>query len=335
LETLVHTILSKDEKGVLNFLKEASEYEAEMILDELTLYLKTLLLERQNVLSPLIIERFFRIIAEAKQLLSLGSDGEFVLSLTLFKMLEAQQLKEIDAMIRTLENELSGIGTSEPSLPTNLSGPEPDVRKSATQEVEEVVTISQEEIEESPVPAVPPASPEPEPALDPQREHRTRFTRLIEKIYDRDYDLGTIFEQNITFVSFENGVLTWESTVEGEEKKTLVNAWGVIKMLVQETFGVDTRIDNIAKKKVIAQPEKESEEHEERTSPVTQSAVHDDADSASMIEEVEVKSSCIAPEAGDTEAAKEKDPSELLEEPMVKAALELLNPKKVRIKRNV
>jgi DNA polymerase-3 subunit gamma/tau len=52
-----------------------------------------------------------------------------------------------------------------------------------------------------------------------------------------------------------------------------------------------------------------------------------------MIEEVEMKSSCIAPEAGDTEAAKEKDPSTLLEEPMVKTALELFSPKKVRIKR--
>jgi len=54
-----------------------------------------------------------------------------------------------------------------------------------------------------------------------------------------------------------------------------------------------------------------------------------------MIEELEMKSSCIAPDAGDTEAAKEKDPSTLLEEPMVKTALELFNPKKVRIKRNV
>jgi len=60
---------------------------------------------------------------------------------------------------------------------------------------------------------------------------------------------------------------------------------------------------------------------------------HTDADTGSMIEEVEMKSSCIAPNAGDTEAAKEKDPSTLLEEPMVKAALELLSPKKVRIKR--
>jgi len=53
-----------------------------------------------------------------------------------------------------------------------------------------------------------------------------------------------------------------------------------------------------------------------------------------MIEDIEMKSSCIAPEAGDTEAAKEKDPSTLLEEPMIKAAMELFNPKKVRIKRN-
>jgi DNA polymerase-3 subunit gamma/tau len=53
-----------------------------------------------------------------------------------------------------------------------------------------------------------------------------------------------------------------------------------------------------------------------------------------MIEEIEMKSSCIAPDAGTTEAAKEKDPSTLLQEPMVKVAIALLNPKKVRIKRN-
>ena len=52
-----------------------------------------------------------------------------------------------------------------------------------------------------------------------------------------------------------------------------------------------------------------------------------------MIEEVEMKSSCIAPEAGDTEAAKEKDLSTLLQEPMVKEMIELFDPKKVRIVR--
>lgn len=61
---------------------------------------------------------------------------------------------------------------------------------------------------------------------------------------------------------------------------------------------------------------------------------HNDTDSGSMIEELEMKSSCIAPEAGETEAAKEKDPSTLLQEPMVKEAIALFDPKKVRIKRN-
>ena len=63
-------------------------------------------------------------------------------------------------------------------------------------------------------------------------------------------------------------------------------------------------------------------------------APHQDADTGSMIEDIEMKSSCIAPAAGDTEAAKEKDPSTLLQEPMIKEAIALFDPKKVRIKRN-
>ena len=86
------------------------------------------------------------------------------------------------------------------------------------------------------------------------------------------------------------------------------------------------------KKKTI----KETEPKEEiSTGKTVQSAVHNDADSASMIEDIEMKSSCISPEAGDTEAAKEKDPSTLLDEPMIKEAIALFDPKKVRIKKNV
>ena len=69
--------------------------------------------------------------------------------------------------------------------------------------------------------------------------------------------------------------------------------------------------------------------------PVEASPTHQDADTGSMLEDIEMKSSCIAPEAGETEAAKEKDPSTLLEEPMIKEAIALFDPKKVRIKKNV
>ena len=82
-------------------------------------------------------------------------------------------------------------------------------------------------------------------------------------------------------------------------------------------------------KKKVDRPNIEQEEPLQQEPPV-----HEDADSASMIEDIEMKSSCIAPDAGETEAAKEKDPSTLLEEPMIKEAIALFNPKKVRIKRN-
>jgi DNA polymerase-3 subunit gamma/tau len=87
-------------------------------------------------------------------------------------------------------------------------------------------------------------------------------------------------------------------------------------------------------KKKANTPKVEEALQEEDLSQSQETPAHEDADSASMIEDIEMKSSCIAPEAGDTEAAKEKDPSTLLEEPMIKEAIALFDPSKVRIKRN-
>jgi len=152
-------------------------------------------------------------------------------------------------------------------------------------------------------------------------------SRRIARIYDRDFSLGECFKRNIEFESFEEGKLTWGSTADGDDKKQLITHWGVINMFVKELFGLDTKIVNIAKKKT--DTPKPIEEKRQEDPPV-----HQDADSASMIEDIEMKSSCIAPEAGETEAAKEKDPSTLLNEPMIKEAIALFDPKKVRIKRN-
>ena len=98
-------------------------------------------------------------------------------------------------------------------------------------------------------------------------------------------------------------------------------------MFVKELFGLDTKIVNIAKKKTDTSKSIEEKTQEEPPP-------HQDSNSASMLEDIEMKSSCISPEAGETEAAKEKDPSTLLDEPMIKEAIALFDPKKVRIKRN-
>ncbi|RRS30853.1 MAG: DNA polymerase III subunit gamma/tau [Epsilonproteobacteria bacterium (ex Lamellibrachia satsuma)] len=346
LESLLNDIICKDNTKVLEFIKMAADYEAEMILDELTLYLKELLLSGNGKLSPMIIERFFRVIAESKSLLALGSDGEFVLSLSLFKMMEALEIKDIDTMIRGLERELKGVEVNEIMVTT----PAPDLSAPA-----KVITITEEEIiatlpkeksiqgqerkkseetadlEPQELTTATVLSPSiqkvdeipdkikktiPKPQSDP---YLKTFDALIKKIYDRNYDLGACFERNITFESFKDGKLTWSSSAEGEDKKQLITHWGLIHMFVKELFGFETKIVNITKKKIDPHASAIEEECNE---------------SASMIEDVEMKNSCIAPEAEGIEAAKEKDPSTLLEEPMIKEAIALFNPKKVRIKRN-
>ena len=175
-----------------------------------------------------------------------------------------------------------------------------------------------------------------------------KFNEVITKIYDRSFDLGECFKRNIEFETFETGKLRWLSSAEGEDKKQLRIHWGVINMFVKEVFGLDTKIDNVAKKKVVdtsiesattstsSVPDTLRHTNESPvTEPVKSSPTHQDADIGSMIEDIEMRSSCIAPDAGDTEVAKEKDPSTLLDEPMIKEAIALFNPKKVRIKKNV
>jgi len=360
LEALLGDIMAKDTPKLLAFINMARDYEAEMILDELTLYLKELLLGGNGKFSPMIIERFFRVIAESKALLALGSDGEFVLSLALFKMMESLEIKEIDTMIRGLENELKGVEVSEimvtspvadvsapqeiititedeivatlPSKkpkPSTIKTEEPEIKvepsttnntstSSVTEENKVVEPVETKPIEKEAVPA-------PTPQISP---HQKTFDDLVKKIYDRDYDLGTCFENNIDFESFEDNKLTWVSQADGDDKKSLITHWGVINMFVKDCFGFETKIVNIPKKKVVDASIVTMAE------PVEAKPPHSDADTSSMIEDIEMKSSCIAPEAGNTEAAKEKDPSTLLQEPMVKEAIALFDPKKVRIKRN-
>jgi len=375
LESLLADIMAKETSKILAFINMARDYEAEMILDELTLYLKELLLGGNGKFSPMIIERFFRVIAESKALLALGSDGEFVLSLALFKMMESLEIKDIDTMIRGLENELKGVEVSEimvSSPKTDVSAPAKVITitedeivatlpskqpqaNTVTQEVEEAIdntspstssgtensensviegnTITEATIESAVAEPVTATSTQ-TPQIDP---HQKTFDTLIQKIFDRDFDLGACFENNIHFVSFAENKLTWESEAEDEDKKSLVTHWGVINMFVKECFGLETKIVNIPKKKAITDSREQGVGSREQVpdkvaEPVE--APHSDADTSSMIEEIEMKSSCIAPEAGDTEAAKEKDPSTLLQEPMVKEAIALFDPKKVRIKRN-
>jgi len=362
LDELLDRILHKDEAGILAFVHECADYETEMIVDELTLHLKELLFAKDPRFSPLILDRFFRILAEAKELLFLGSDGEFVLSLTLFKMMEALSVKEIDEMIRTLQKELSGVApaaAAELSTPVAAPKAQPSTPVATPSAPAAAPTAQPTPAAERPKPETPaenpteaPAAETSQPAPDPGA---LKFKALIEKLYDRDYELGETFERNIRYRSFDGHSLTWVSAAQGEEKKRLIQFWGIIRMFVQEIFGMEVKIVNIAQeakpepdkvakpepdKKKLTTPAEETASRQTVAPEPTASAsdaeecqLPDNARTASTLEAVEMPNSCMDPDPGTTEASKEKDPATLLEEPMVKEAIALFDPKRVRIKR--
>jgi len=299
LEKLLDFILQKDKRNVLDFIRNYADFEAEMIIDELTIYLKEALVSGNKKYSTILIDRFFRSLSEGKTLLNIGANSEFVLTLTLFKMIEATNILEIDDMIAKLQSELS---TSVNSANQKTSEVKKEPKNS------DLKNDNQNK----------PLETEPKNSEAASQNSELKFKALLQKIYDRSYELGEIFEKNITFIDFKDNTLTWESTVEGEEKKKLIAGWGVIKLFVQEIFGVDTKINNIAKKKV-----KINKNQENDLPPI-----NEDKNSQ------EQKGSCIMPK-GDTQASMDKDPKELLNEPMIQEFIKHFEPKRVIVKQKV
>ena len=85
-------------------IKELENYDVSQICDEMSIYLKHKMLERDAKFDLLLFDRFFRILGDAKHLLSINSDGGFVLILSLMKMIEATNIKTIEEIISQVED---------------------------------------------------------------------------------------------------------------------------------------------------------------------------------------------------------------------------------------
>ncbi|MGD9969785.1 MAG: DNA polymerase III subunit gamma/tau [Sulfuricurvum sp.] len=303
IATLFDAVFAKDRPALTEMLKELEAYEAEMVVDELIVYLKERLYENDHRFSPLIIERFFRILSDAKTLFAINADGGFVVSLVLFKMIEALKIKEIDEMIESLESHLphhapaaAAIGTA----PRETAG-----------------TIHVRPIE--PV--------------------QTHFEKLCAKIKDRSIELGACFGKNVTFVSFEENTLTWESCAEGEDRELLKNSFGIIRQFVREIYGIETQIRSNPCTKEPELPTPRAAESsldlpkiDDSTSPLLQETGI--VENASMIEESEVGvGSCVS--MCDETSVKEFDGSDILKEPMVQKAAELFEAVKITVQSKV
>ena len=323
LEKVFDAVLKKDEAQIRSYLKELENYEAEMVIDEMSLFLKEKLFAADQRFSPMLLERFYRILAESKPLLSLGADGEFILSLTLFKMVEALNIKQIDEMIEALESELGGVPVKREVSPR----PGPTAAKPQT------------DLGRKPqaAPPQPPAAAETAPKTETKPfvpDNTIRFKKLVEKLYDRNADLGRAFEESIEFVSFEDGVLSWKSHAAGENKELLKTHFGIVRHFVQEIFGFETKINLI--KSESPPPKPPAPTQEPKTAEESRNDANAETHTASMIEDIECNSAgCVTGNCSEAEPSREFDAKEIQNDPMVQKAVELFGAKKIVIRSKV
>ncbi len=215
IEMIFDTILKGDRQGLVEIVKELQSYECEVVIDELIAYLKESFFKSDVRFSTLLCERFFRILSESKNLLFLNADNSFVLSLLFFKMLEATNIKTVEEMISSLEQEKFRVPEQkqikQPQQPKATKPQQPDTSK-------------------------------PQQALHVEAQGAELFSKLISKLEDRSFELTKCFKEYIEFDSYENGTLSWRSSADEEHKKVLKHGYPIIRQFVQEIFGIDTKI---------------------------------------------------------------------------------------------
>lgn len=312
-------ILKKED--IISLVKELENYEISQVCDEMTIYLKQKMLEKDTKFDLLLFDRFFRILSDAKHLLSLNSDGGFVLILTLSKMIEATNLKTIEDIINQVEQaeikpiikeaistkkvmehvqndvnhayddeivplnkeyhqnkqqmnklveeeiiqeepettisidsvnaiptvqaietiEVDGFSTPFDEVPVTPIIEEKIENTQSTQVLEEKEEVKKiEEIKEVPIIQFIQSD-----KIEPKDPNEETYAKLTAKVYERDYELGELFEKNFIYRSFDNDILKICSYAQDEERKILFKHFGVIKMFIYDIFGNDIELDFI------------------------------------------------------------------------------------------
>ncbi len=219
LEDFFQSLINQDEVRLKERYAILENYETESVLEEMMLFLKAKLLSPDSY-SILLIERFFKIIMSSLSLLKEGANASFVLLLLKMKFKEALKLKALDDAI--LELEQTPFNQS-PSISYNAPKQEP---KSA-ERIE-----GTEKRENAEAPQTPMLS-----AKD--RIFHNLFKQVQTLVYERNYELGAVFEKNIRFIDFDSQTktLTWESLAADKDKELLRERFKIVKSIVDGVFG--------------------------------------------------------------------------------------------------
>ncbi|WP_181327647.1 DNA polymerase III subunit gamma/tau [Helicobacter pylori] len=225
LEDFFQSLINQDEARLQECYAILENYETESVLEEMMLFLKAKLLS-PDTYSILLIERFFKIIMSSLSLLKEGANASFVLLLLKMKFKEALKLKALDDAI--LELEQTPFNQS-PSI--SYSAPKQEFKNIEQREQREQIE-NIEKRENAEALQTPMFS-----AKD--RIFHNLFKQVQTLVYERNYELGAVFEKNIRFIDFDSQTktLTWESLAADKDKELLRERFKIVKGIVDGVFG--------------------------------------------------------------------------------------------------
>ncbi len=221
LEDFFQSLINQDEARLQERYAILENYETESVLEEMMLFLKAKLLSPDSY-SILLIERFFKIIISGLSLLKEGANASFVLLLLKMKFKEALKLKALDDAILELEQSKESV-----LKPLNQNA------NAFKQEIKSAEKIEKPEKRES-------AETPQTPMLSAKdRIFHNLFEQVQTLVYERNYELGAVFEKNIRFIDFDSQTktLTWESLATHKDKELLRERFKIVKSIVDGVFG--------------------------------------------------------------------------------------------------
>ncbi|GAA6956472.1 DNA polymerase III subunit gamma/tau [Helicobacter pylori] len=221
LEDFFQSLINQDEARLQERYAILENYETESVLEEMMLFLKAKLLS-PDAYSILLTERFFKIIMSSLSLLKEGANASFVLLLLKMKFKEALKLKALDDAILELEQSKESV-----LKPLNQNA------NAFKQETKSTEKRENPEKRES-------AQTSQTPMLSAKdRIFHNLFKQVQTLVYERNYELGAVFEKNIRFIDFDSQTktLTWESLATHKDKELLRERFKIVKSIVDGVFG--------------------------------------------------------------------------------------------------
>lgn len=266
IEEILALVMSGDKPAVSAAVAQLESYDAEMVIDEITANLKANFLAQSPKYSLLLYERFFRILSQARSMLSVSSDGGFVLGVMLFMMIEAINLKSIDEMIAVDAREK--FADSQARAASNFAGGRSETAKFTAPARTGQISASADGSNLTGANAPKLASQNGATqgqnlsartlvgsanlsAQTPQelggqtggsKTQNPAYEAFLAKIYDRSFDLGECFKNCIEFLEFSDGCMSLASSAAGEDQRRLRESSKVILQILRSLFGESAKI---------------------------------------------------------------------------------------------